>query len=98
MVELDALTVQGDWIGVSTEEEIKVYPGSRSLLEREALQESGALNLEDALRSVPSIQILDETGTGILPNIGDIPGRGRDLVNNLTRAGSGSCCSHCGQA
>ena len=69
-VELEALAVQGDWIGSASEEEIKVYPGSRTLLDREALQESGALNLEDALRSAPGIQILDETGTGILPNIG----------------------------
>lgn len=69
-VELDALSVQGDWIGTPGEEEIKVYPGSRTLLDQEALQQSGALNLEDALRSAPGIQILDETGTGILPNIG----------------------------
>jgi Fe(3+) dicitrate transport protein len=69
-VELDALSVQGDWIGTPGEEEIKVYPGSRTLLDQEALQQSGALNIEDALRSAPGIQILDETGTGILPNIG----------------------------
>jgi len=36
----------------------------------EELHEKGALNVEDALRSVPSITVLDETGTGILPNIG----------------------------
>ncbi|GGO84148.1 ligand-gated channel [Marinobacterium nitratireducens] len=68
--ELDVLQVEGNWIGNPTEEEVKVYPGSRSVIESEQLQESGALNIEDAIRSAPGVQILDETGTGILPNIG----------------------------
>ncbi|MFC6670410.1 TonB-dependent receptor family protein [Marinobacterium aestuariivivens] len=68
--ELETLQVEGDWIGNPTGEEVKVYPGSRTLIESQQLQESGALNLEDAIRSAPGVQILDETGTGILPNIG----------------------------
>ncbi|GGB96737.1 ligand-gated channel [Marinobacterium zhoushanense] len=67
---LEALKVEGDWIGNPTKEKAKTYPGSRTVIETDELQESGALNLEDALRSSPGIQVLDETGTGILPNIG----------------------------
>ncbi|WP_227369084.1 TonB-dependent receptor family protein [Halomonas sp. M20] len=67
--ELDTLVVQGDWLGNPTEEEVWDYPGSRSVIEPEQLHDSGALNIEDALRSVPSVQVLDETGTGVLPNI-----------------------------
>lgn len=67
--ELDAVVIEGDWLGNPTEEEVKTYPGSRTVIENEQLQDSGALNIEDALRSVPSVQVLDETGTGVLPNI-----------------------------
>ncbi|GGY11200.1 ligand-gated channel [Litchfieldella qijiaojingensis] len=68
--ELDTLVVQGDWLGNPTEEEVRVYPGARTVIEPEQLHDSGALNIEDAMRSVPGVQVLDETGTGILPNIG----------------------------
>ncbi|GAA0624488.1 TonB-dependent receptor family protein [Halomonas beimenensis] len=70
VTELDTLVVQGDWLGNPTEEEVKTYPGSRTVIEPEQLHDSGALNIEDAMRSVPGVQILDETGTGVLPNIG----------------------------
>lgn len=68
--KLDSMVVSSDWLGESSEESVKVYPGSRQLLTSEDLHESGALNLEDALRKVNGVQVLDETGTGILPNIG----------------------------
>ncbi len=68
--ELDSIVVSSEWLGSATAEEVKVYPGSRNLVDSEQLHQSGALNLEDALRSTPGIQVLDETGTGILPNIG----------------------------
>lgn len=68
--ELDSMTVSADWLGDTTEESVKIYPGSREVLTEEELHERGALNLEDALRGVNGVQVLDETGTGILPNIG----------------------------
>jgi len=68
--ELNKVVVNGNWLGTATEEDVKVYPGSRNLLDDEALHNNGALNLEDVLRQTPGIQVLDETGTGILPNIG----------------------------
>src|SRR3546814_4917004 len=67
---LDSITVQGDWIGNPTAEDAKEYSGARTVLDSKRIEQSGALNLEDALRSSPSGQVLDETGTGILPNIG----------------------------
>ncbi|WP_227546112.1 TonB-dependent receptor family protein [Marinobacter fonticola] len=67
---LPTLTVTGDWLGAPTEESEKTYTGSRTVVDNEELHERGALNLEDALRATPGVQVLDETGTGILPNIG----------------------------
>jgi Fe(3+) dicitrate transport protein len=68
--ELDSMVVSSDWLGEPTEESVKTYPGSREVLTEEELHDRGALNLEDALRGVNGVQVLDETGTGILPNIG----------------------------
>ena len=47
-----------------------MYPGAREVVREDALHACGALNLEDALSVLPGIQVLDETGAGILPNIG----------------------------
>ncbi len=68
--DLDSIVVHSDWLGETSEESVKTYPGSREVLTYEELHERGALNLEDALRGVNGVQVLDETGTGILPNIG----------------------------
>lgn len=68
--EQETLIIHGNWIGGATSEDVREYPGARDLLSSDAIHNSPALNLEDALRAVPGVQILDETGTGILPNIG----------------------------
>ncbi|MFT0137351.1 TonB-dependent receptor family protein [Alcanivoracaceae bacterium MT1] len=70
VTELDPIEVQGDWLRNPTEDAVRVYSGARSVIEPEQLHDSGALNIEDAMRSVPGVQVLDETGTGVLPNIG----------------------------
>lgn len=67
---LPEVAVIGDWLGTPTPETVRTYTGSRNVVTEDQLHESGALNLEDALRTVPSVTVLDETGTGILPNIG----------------------------
>jgi len=67
---LPEVAVFGDWLGAPSRETVRTYSGSRTAVDTEQLHERGALNIEDALRSVPSITVLDETGTGILPNIG----------------------------
>jgi len=66
---LGEVEVQGDWLGNSTQNNVKVYSGARTMITSKNLEKSAALNIEDALRFVPGIQIQDETGTGILPNI-----------------------------
>ncbi len=68
--DLEAIVVSGEWLASGSEEEVKVYPGARDLVSEEELHARGALNLEDALRTTPGLHVLDETGTGILPNIG----------------------------
>ncbi len=67
---LPEVAVVGDWLGTPTAQAVRTYSGSRSVVTEEQLHASGALNLEDALRTVPNVTVLDETGTGVLPNIG----------------------------
>ncbi len=89
---LGEVEVQGEWLGESTEENVKVYTGARTVIDSISLKKVAALNLEDILRTVPGVQIQDETGTGILPNIsmrGLSPRRSTDLnvvVNGIPAA------------
>lgn len=66
---LQAVEVTADWLGAAPPEAARTYSGARTVVEAEDLQARGALNVEDALRVVPGVHVLDETGTGILPNI-----------------------------
>ena len=67
---LEELTVSADWLGSPTPETAKKHPGARTVVTSQELTESGARTVEDALRTVPGVRVLDESGTGILPNIG----------------------------
>lgn len=69
-VQLPAVQVVGDWLGDGSEKAVRTYPGGRTVLSDRALRESGARNLEDAMRQSPGVQVQDETGTGLLPNFG----------------------------
>lgn len=69
-IELPAISVEGGWLGLSTEGDVRTYPGARTLVTAEEIRQSGAKTIEDVLRKVPGVQVFDETGVGILPNIG----------------------------
>lgn len=66
----DALVVEGSWLGNGTEDDVKTYPGSRSVITNKQIVDSGATDIQDVLQQIPSVRIEDETaGTGVLPNI-----------------------------
>lgn len=67
---LSAVTVTSDWLGTPTEATAHTHPGARNVVTQADLTESGARSLDDALRQVPGVTITDESGTGVLPNIG----------------------------
>lgn len=67
---LPTVTVTTDWLGTPTPDTARKHPGARNVLDEKALTESSARSLEDALRQVPGVTVTDESGTGILPNIG----------------------------
>lgn len=67
---LDEITVSADWLGTPTPKAAKKHPGARTVITSQELAESGARTVEDVLRALPGVRVLDESGTGILPNIG----------------------------
>lgn len=69
-VQLPEVQVVGDWLGDGSEKAVRTYPGARTVLSDRALRQSGARNLEDAMRQSPGVVVQDETGTGLLPNFG----------------------------
>lgn len=64
------VVVSADWLGVATPQAANAHPGARTVVTERELSEGGARTLDDALRQVPGVKVLDESGTGILPNIG----------------------------
>jgi Fe(3+) dicitrate transport protein len=69
-LQVTPLTATGTWLGPPAERTVRTYPGARTVLDAQTLANSGARTLDDALRVVPGVRVQDESGTGLLPNIG----------------------------
>jgi Fe(3+) dicitrate transport protein len=67
--DLNAVNVQGNILGASKSEDVRTYAGSRTVISSKDLSDGANRSLDDALQRVPGVKILDETGTGILPQI-----------------------------
>jgi len=67
---LPTVTVSSDWLGAPSQAAARKHPGARTVLGEDELHDSGSRTLEDALRQVPGLAVADESGTGVLPNIG----------------------------
>ncbi|WP_339475467.1 TonB-dependent receptor family protein [Pseudomonas sp. RL_5y_Pfl2_69] len=68
-LELAPMTIQGDVLGAASDQDVRTYAGSRSVVDSSDLKKASARGLDDALQRVPGIKIFDETGTGALPQI-----------------------------
>ncbi|MBS7661740.1 TonB-dependent siderophore receptor [Pseudomonas lalucatii] len=66
---LAPMVIKGDVLGSASDEEVRTYPGSRSVVDAEELSKASVRGLDDALQRVPGIKVFDETGTGALPQI-----------------------------
>jgi Fe(3+) dicitrate transport protein len=66
---LDSMVIKGDVLGTASDEEVLTYPGSRSVIDAQALDKASTRGLDDALQRVPGVKIFDETGTGVLPQL-----------------------------
>jgi Fe(3+) dicitrate transport protein len=55
---------------IGTEERLKEIPGSGFIIPQETLYKSHVFTVNEALRKVPGVNVRDEEGFGIRPNIG----------------------------
>ncbi|HEY4294765.1 TonB-dependent siderophore receptor [Luteibacter sp.] len=62
--ELEGVKVVGDWLGDAALNTVVDHPGARTVVRREELREAGAVNLRDALRRIPGVQVQESNGTG----------------------------------
>ncbi|RWX56201.1 TonB-dependent receptor family protein [Photobacterium chitinilyticum] len=66
---LEQTTVNSSVIGESHIDEVKSYAGNRTVVTSEQMEKTAVLSIDDALQRVPGVQVQDESGTGVLPNI-----------------------------
>ncbi|UUM32016.1 TonB-dependent receptor family protein [Vibrio japonicus] len=67
--KLDTVVVSASVIGNSQIDDVKEYPGARTVIDKSHLEKTAAQSIDMALQSVPGIKVQDESGTGVLPNI-----------------------------
>lgn len=67
--EQQQVTVYGNILGGSRADAVKTWAGSRSIVDKQQLEQGANRTLDDALQRIPGVKIQDETGTGILPQI-----------------------------
>lgn len=56
--------VVGDWLGDADQAIVQNHPGARTVVRRQAMVEQGAMNVKDALKTVPGVQVQENNGTG----------------------------------
>lgn len=62
-VELGAVNVSGDWLGTGLDNSAKTFPGARTVVKKEQIEESGATSIGDVMRRIPGVQATDNSGT-----------------------------------
>ncbi|WP_449434237.1 TonB-dependent receptor family protein [Pseudomonas putida] len=68
-LSLAPMVIQGDVLGAASDQDVRTYAGSRSVIDSADLKKASNRGLDDALQHVPGVKIFDETGTGALPQI-----------------------------
>lgn len=60
---LEAIQVSGDLLGTGLETSVKRYAGARTLVKKEAIENTGASSIGDVMRRIPGVQSTDNSGT-----------------------------------
>jgi Fe(3+) dicitrate transport protein len=61
---LNTVTVVGNWLDDPNATKVLEHPGARTIVDRQAIQESGATNVREVLRRIPGVQVQESNGTG----------------------------------
>ncbi|WP_034296643.1 TonB-dependent siderophore receptor [Herbaspirillum sp. RV1423] len=60
---LETIQVSGDWLGTGLQSGVKTYPGARTVVKKEEIEHTGAINIGDVMRRIPGVQVTDNSGT-----------------------------------
>ena len=60
---MESIQVTGSWLGSGLQNSVKNFPGARTVVNKEDIEDSGALDIGDVLRRVPGVQATDNSGT-----------------------------------
>ncbi|WP_186060234.1 TonB-dependent receptor family protein [Burkholderia gladioli] len=60
---LDTINVSGDWLGSGLQNSVKTFAGARTVVNHQAIEDSGASSIGDVLRRVPGVQATDNSGS-----------------------------------
>ena len=56
--------VVGNWLNDANDAVVQNHPGARTVIRREAMVEQGTMNVSDALKRIPGVQVQESNGTG----------------------------------
>ncbi|MEQ5838389.1 TonB-dependent siderophore receptor [Paraburkholderia acidicola] len=62
-IMLDSIVVSGDWLGSGLQNSVKTFAGARTVVNKDAINQSGATSIGDVLRRIPGVQASDNSGT-----------------------------------
>ena len=60
---IESIQVTGSWLGSGLQNSVKNFPGARTVVGKEEIENSGALDIGDVLRRIPGVQATDNSGT-----------------------------------
>jgi Fe(3+) dicitrate transport protein len=63
-VQLDGITVAGDWLGEADAEVVRTHAGGRSVVRQDQFEQSGASTVTEAIRAIPGVQTPPPNGSG----------------------------------
>ena len=60
---METIQVTGSWLGSGLQNSVRNFAGARTVVNQDDIEDSGALDIGDVLRSVPGVQATDNSGT-----------------------------------
>lgn len=61
--QMETVQITGNWLGSGLQNSVKNFAGARSVVQREAIEGSGAVSIGDVMRRIPGVQSTDNSGT-----------------------------------
>ncbi len=60
---LETIQVSGNWLGSGLQNSVKTFPGARTVVGRDTIDDSGAVSFGDLMRRIPGVQASENSGT-----------------------------------